>query len=324
MKLNKESINELRKSVETLLNSSPKNKKIQLPKETLDMLLFDTYTCNKEKGIKVKLPVWSGEFLQKLDLSQVDFENVSWALMYSHYSRDIEDYFNFDYLGDDKTEFDKDFCDTIRNLEFTPVREDFLIDYSNTNAKIDFSKSFDFKYFKYLQIDGCIFNNVDLSNNNFNSLKSISFEYSEFRNTRIKLPVEDFMFARFCDFRDNDLSDFSFDGVRSVCVGDNVSGCCFQNTGVDIDFDKDELMSELKREGDDLEKYKLDIVKTLRDNMRELWVGCYLNGKKILSKEEKKQSANELKDNYLQFKEKEFSKILDEIGEHVEGSRITR
>lgn len=65
------------------------------------MLLFDTYTCNKEKEIKIKLPVWSGEFLQKLDLSQVDFEDVFWCFMEMDANLDSEDYlkcFGKDFL----------------------------------------------------------------------------------------------------------------------------------------------------------------------------------------------------------------------------------
>ena len=314
MKLNKESRDELRKSVENLLNASPKNKKIQLPKETLDMLLFDTYICNKEKGIKVKLPVWSGEFLQKLDLSQVDFEDVSWCMMYKHNNGNIEE----DYLFDEEWEFDKNFCDTIKNLDFAPVKYDFLVDYSNTNAKIDFSKSFDYKYFKYLQIEACLFNNVDLSNNDLKSLGSMAFYYCEFRNTNISLPDEDKLSANCCDFRDNDLSDFTFDGTRAICEGDTFSACIFTNTGVKIDFDKDIFLCELKKDGDDLEQYKSNIVNELRDNIREHWVGCYLNGRKILSTEEKQQSAMELREKYQEFEDNEFSKILDSIGEQID------
>ena len=322
MKLNKDSRDELRKSVEILLNASPKNKKIQLPKETLDMLLFDTYTCNKEKGIKIKLPVWSGEFLQKLDLIQVDFEDVSWILMYDVYNAEFDELERYCGL---KKIFDTDFFSKVGKLDFSPVKYDYLIDYSNTNARIDFSKSFEYKYLECLEIGGCVFNNVDLSNNDFNSFDVLSFQESSFRNTHIKLLLtdnDDFSFE-FCDFSNNDLSDFSFDGVRSICVGDNITGCDFKNTGAQIQFDKNYLKFQLERKGDNVE-YKSNIVNTLRDSMREMWIGCYLNGRKILSKEEKQQSAKELREKYLEFKDDEISKVLDDISEQINFSHSRR
>lgn len=44
----------------------------------LEDLLFEIITLNKEKGIKIKLPIWSGDFLKKIDLSEIDFTDVSW------------------------------------------------------------------------------------------------------------------------------------------------------------------------------------------------------------------------------------------------------
>ena len=41
----------------------------------LESLLFEEIVVNKEKGIKLKVPVWSGEFLREIYLSEVDFTN---------------------------------------------------------------------------------------------------------------------------------------------------------------------------------------------------------------------------------------------------------
>ena len=53
--------------------------KIKLDKDILEDLLFDTVKIKrKDISYTVKLPVWSGRFLEALDLSEVDFSDVSW------------------------------------------------------------------------------------------------------------------------------------------------------------------------------------------------------------------------------------------------------
>lgn len=182
------------------------------------MLLFDTYTCNKEKGIKIKLLVWSGEFLQKLDLSQVDFEDVSWCFMEMDANLDSEDYLKCFV----KDFFDKTFVNKINDFTFSPVKLDYFVDYSNTNVKIDFSKSFEAKY-HILLVRGC----VDLSNDNFNSLRSINFSDCNFRNTNIVVSNNIYFSASFCDFRGNDLSELEFSGSDEVLGIGNIFGCFF-------------------------------------------------------------------------------------------------
>ena len=46
--------------------------KIKIPKEILEQLIFDinSETCAKKIA-------WSGDFLQKLDLSEISFDNVN-------------------------------------------------------------------------------------------------------------------------------------------------------------------------------------------------------------------------------------------------------
>ena len=81
MKLCTKSKNELRDFIEEKIIDFPENQKLQLDSKILEDLLFETITIDKEKGIILKLPVWSGNFLKKIDLSQVDFSNVSWAIL---------------------------------------------------------------------------------------------------------------------------------------------------------------------------------------------------------------------------------------------------
>ena len=84
MKLCTKSKNELRDFIEEKIIDFPENQKLQLDSKILEDLLFETITIDKEKGIILKLPVWSGNFLKKIDLSQVDFSNVSWAILNSN------------------------------------------------------------------------------------------------------------------------------------------------------------------------------------------------------------------------------------------------
>lgn len=82
----------LRKSIEEILKHSPNTKKVSIKKEVLEQLLFEEVVLNEKENIVIKLPVWSGEFLEKIDLSEVDFTNVSWGgLYYLEKNNDILD-----------------------------------------------------------------------------------------------------------------------------------------------------------------------------------------------------------------------------------------
>ncbi len=88
MKISLTDKKEIREKVEAKLKRVAKGKRIKLDKQLLEFLLFDEETMDKEKGLKAKVPVWSGEFLQKIDLSEVDFTNVLWS------TRDNSDFYD--------------------------------------------------------------------------------------------------------------------------------------------------------------------------------------------------------------------------------------
>lgn len=107
--------------VEEILRHVPDGSKISFCKEFLERLLFDDIRSlndvvyyngeivNLNKftvDLPFKVPVWSGEFLKKLDLSEVSFEDVLWD---SRCHIDVD------------SSVDQSIC------------------YSNTNARIDFS-----------------------------------------------------------------------------------------------------------------------------------------------------------------------------------------
>ena len=81
MKLNLEGRKKIRKIIEEKLRGYTQNKPLPCDKKLkelidLEELLFEKYEL--EDGRTIKIPVWSGEFLQKLDLSEISFENVLW------------------------------------------------------------------------------------------------------------------------------------------------------------------------------------------------------------------------------------------------------
>lgn len=94
-----------RKEIETLLRTDFKNKKVKISKDLLEQLLFEEIVLNEKRNIVIKLPIWSGEFLQQIDLSEVDFSNVSWAILY--------------YFGKNNTDFDEidihDYYEKLKN-----------------------------------------------------------------------------------------------------------------------------------------------------------------------------------------------------------------
>ena len=96
MKLNKQGREELRKKIEEQLQNVPEGQRVHLDKELLEELLFETITYNKNTNEKLKLPVWSGDFLRKIDLSEVSFEDVAWTLVVEElWDYPEEEYYEF-------------------------------------------------------------------------------------------------------------------------------------------------------------------------------------------------------------------------------------
>jgi len=125
MKLNKQGKDELRAQIVEKLVNVPKGQRVHLDKELLEDLLFEEIVYNKETGGTVKLPIWSGDFLSKIDLSEISFENVAWDLV-------------IDKMHD--TGYDKEFDDEtwkkFNNDSIYSLPNGVKVNYSNTNAKI--------------------------------------------------------------------------------------------------------------------------------------------------------------------------------------------
>lgn len=246
MKLNYTKRWELRKQIEELLKNVPNGQKIHLDKDLLEELLFEKELLSDNRLIG-KVPVWSGQFLRKIDLSEISFKDVCWA---------TEFYLNPSLYA--------------KYLSFISN-----VDYSYTNANINFLDSFHSMRRGYhdIYIQDCNFEGVDLSNNKFNE-SFVEFYRCNFANTNLNLSD-----ALTVSFGENNLSnidlswlDVDLDEFASYETG----------SGVEL-LDSNYYNTRLKINGNinDLDRHCKDIYYEAIKEGRI--VGCYINGELITS-----------------------------------------
>lgn len=296
MNLNeKQKIQVFREKTVELLNGVPEGKRMHIDKNMLEKLLFDEIVYNKNTGETLKLPVWSGDFLRKIDLSEVDFEDVSWSLIVE-YSYDCPEDKFIEYM-DDET------YDEIGRVLPT-LDDDEKINYSNTNAKIDFKKSFEYKKIGQARILFCDFSNVDLSNNTFTD-ERIFAANSNFANTKLNIDYtskneKKHIQMYFCDLTNIDLTNMSMDLFKYMYDQENIANCILTNTGVNFKFDINSDHADLRMEERiNTGIWKEDLCYTLSKEIE----GCYINGKRVLSKEEVKNIRKTKLEEYKQYKQ---------------------
>ena len=304
MKLNRQSKDELRKRIVEQLKDVPEGQRVQLDKELLEDLLFEVVTIDKEKNIKVKLPIWSGEFLKKLDLSQVDFTDVSWCILDAYKGS------NYRIEFEDITISDESVRDKINKIRDEGIEErlessnGFVVGYGGTNANIDLTKSFEALHGGYIEVGKCNFAGVDFSHQYLTGIQSLYFYGSSLSGTRLTIPSEMPLqaFKSFFDGIDLSSRTIDADGYLSDDTY-NLSYCSLRNTGININLD-----TSVKGMHWD---------KALRNAMNEDWVGCYVNGKKVLSYEERQRNASDKREEYEQMKDGIFDSVLGSIEEQV-------
>ena len=169
-------IQEMRKIIEEELYKVSESRITLDKKNIIDNLLFDKIIID---GQIVKIPVWSGNFLNKIDLSEIDFTNVFW------------DYTNY-------PEFKKYIP---KNSDNTEKKE---IYYKNTNAKINLGKAYR-EGKKYSFID-CNFEGTDLSETNFKEKTAFIAVNCNFKNTKLILDDKISLYALSSNFENTDLS----------------------------------------------------------------------------------------------------------------------
>ncbi len=303
MRLNKKGIEELRVLVEKELKSVPVDTRIQLDKNLLELLLFDTVVYKKEPRKIVKLPVWSGPFLQKIDLSEISFEDVSWTLLADGVNSNLgQKVFDEDCWRDFITAYGKG---------------NKRVDYSKTNIKVDFNKSFEMKVAKIsketvgIRIVNCAFSFVDLSAIDVADIEEV--RGSDLSNSGLKIP-KSLMRKKRTIFYYTNLANVNLGNII-INLKDIVSisgngpvigiGCNLSNTRISIY----------------LEKGSLD-EKELQVNFKAILLsgdlnGCYINGKRVLSEKERKELARKKLEEYEKYKQDILSTVSTSIQHQI-------
>lgn len=201
MKFNKMAINELRDMLEDKLTNveTKEEKRIQFDKELLEVLIFDTYKL--DDGLTVKVPVWTGDFLSKLDLSEVSFDNVSWD-------------------------------DSIVSDHFHNNKVNYAIDFGNTNAKIDFSKAY-WEKDKLKKLCNCNFMGLDLRSSNTDIIEL--FTGCNFSHALIYIYSSTHLLEKFnnCDLFGVNLSPIIIDNATDML--NLLNECNIRGTGINFD-----------------------------------------------------------------------------------------
>lgn len=299
MLIPKERLTEIRKKVEKQLSQVPEGQKIKLPKETLETLIFDNYVAEMDsdstvhnylkRRVPFKMVTWDMNHYDKLDLSEVSFDNVYW--------------------GDERI---LDCTESIRpkltagELKFRPI-----INLSNTNAKIDFSKAIPIiiktgryknKYYNVRIIYRFNFDNTDLSNNLLNH--GFVLKYSLLGNTNINIDFENYYFV--IDFTDLSNVDLSNNTVTEKVFSTNedepqiyISHSVLRNTGLNITLPSYQTI----KTNDVLNRM------ILNGDLK----GCYINGRVVgtTSKEERKVKKQQLIEELVEY-QTTFEKTVTE------------
>lgn len=74
MKLDNQLKKELRKTIECKMRRVPAGKRVIIDKALLEELIFEPDPDNPQEA---KIPIWTGTFLSKIDLSGISFDNVN-------------------------------------------------------------------------------------------------------------------------------------------------------------------------------------------------------------------------------------------------------
>jgi len=294
MQLNKKGREELRLLVEKELKNIPEGTRIKLENDILELLLFEKIAYRRNPDLFVKLPIWSGSFLRKLDLGSVSFEDVSWSLL-----EDTKD----STLGEEA--FDEE-CWKSFLIEYgdKPKKR---VDYSKTNISLDFNISWEMKARKLLEqeigvyISNCDFSYVDLSTIDTSYFRKI--KKSNFSHTNLVLPsslgnIQSPIFT-YTDLTGNNLEGITIKLIDIVTTGGSLIGlgCNLAGTRISLILDGSAFQN-----------------KQVQDNLRTILAsgdldGCLINDKIVFSREEKQERAQHKLQEYEEFKQKKFSEI---------------
>lgn len=323
--MEKKEVAQLRDSIKQKLENAEFEGRIKIDKDVLEKLLFDDYWVRvyysglNNSGertsdyMSVRIPIWSGKFLQKIDLSEVNFDNVFWG---------------------DGIQIE---TDERKKVEWRR----YICDYSNTNANIDLGKACpikgygrDNKEYDVIYIWNCNFENLDLSKNNFNG-KFLRIQDTNLANTKIKISPNEIGCIYDCNMDNNDLSDITVDLFNLMAPYLEVDDITYainnsMNTGLKIVCNKDSMSCSSNRVPEDWFN-RDESIEGFWETFDEFFnnydfVGCYFNGTLIESKEQLIElSTNTMKkliDDYTKTStEYKMNHLLNSIDEQIDSKK---
>ena len=321
-----EEMEQLRKEIEEKVKKVKDGERIHIDKKILELLLFEKIDLEinvlknmpfiEEKKLEqvgqkphAKIIVWSGDFLSKIDLSEVSFDDVVWNVQSF-----LED---ADYAIEKSIKSENaEKATQYSTKDYTELEEMYgrfyRINLSNTNAKIDFSKSFEGKLcMGTVRIAHCNFENVDLSNN---TIYDPIIEHSNLKNTKIvikKSPTSDpYDQIIYCsNMSGTDCSEYTVFGEFFL---DTHKDSIFTNSGLRIVIDKDWEDEDITNE-----RVTNYIAQEIKNGHLE---GCYVNDVLIKSQEQRLEDAKRLKEELEQGKY-DIDSIMSDIDDQIKGMK---
>ena len=312
MKLSEKRKQELRKEIYEATKNIPNGERLKIDNNVLDELIF--FKGKMIDGTLFKIPVWTGDFLSKIDLSELSFDGVRFDLpyckenFYNQLDDDTKKYFTevwvtagwgvipFEiyyppYLDNEGNIYDFKSSDEFECKFKMKYKNDYLVNFANTNINLKSLPE---------RLMNCNFANVDLSN-----LHPFFLEIAKcnFKNTKLNIgSVFDITCSKYSDFSDNDYQSltvtryafvdlFNLDNRDSVDSLPNLS-----NTGIKFNFITTKIAAKAMRKynltqinaiyiHDDKKYGKIEncqILEKLKDVLQGgIIEGCYINGKLI-------------------------------------------
>lgn len=312
MKLKTKELEELRNYLETELEKIADGERIKLDKVLLESLIFyQNYGYDSlKRRITFKLPIWTPKILQKIDLSEVSFDNVIWDY------RSLETliailpqipsdkgrkkfYSKFDGKQHHKILIDL----TFEGYDGTGTCLPEIIDFSNTNAKIDFSNAIKIGTQEGPQMHNCNFENVDLSESHFEIFTQVTL--CSFQNCHLTSKnINEKGFYQTSNFGNCHFQDITINAIKFL---NQFEFSDLKNTGIRITGTSNTLQEKSKLNKDTLKN------KILSQKLNN----CYINEVRIKSCEEQDRLKKEILRDYDHFFKETKQTIDEEIKEKV-------
>ena len=322
MSLSLKEKNELRKEIEEKLKEVPEGALVKFDKELLEDLLFDEILYNEDENLTMRLPVWSGKFLQKIDLSEVDFTNVSWARLGAWDDYDFKTCVNCASLGS-LAEADKYVTKVLmpkyNEMFKNSAHNQYKIEYNNTNANIDLAKSFEVLNENTIIIIGCDFSGLDFSDLDYSEISGVVSFFSNIGDTGFDIPEDVYICAHCSNLNGIELPETEIDARNYFKVSpDNLSLCSLRDCRVRISLHQPDFAGRpvlAKRNS------KVTLAEELQKAVFNQWIGCYLNDKECSSREVRAARAQVRLEKHNKEKQKTLDIINNSFKEIRKGAK---